>query len=147
MSATTAPSPSDFGTPAYFSGAPGNESAAQSDLATPFSLPLMSPMNNSTSGPHMNVAQMHPGDPVIANQSPPLTSIGHGSNDNELYHMGQDGSVLNEDGLNLHTFEWEPKQPLVSLPMRPPGMSEAQEHASGPVAFLDPANLSNNQAM
>jgi hypothetical protein len=147
MSATTAPSPSDFGTPAYFSAAPGNDSAAPSDLATPFSLPLMSPMTNSTSGPQITVGQMHPGDPVIANQSPPLTSIGHGPNDNELYHMGQDGSVLTEDGLSLHTFEWEPKQPLVTLPMRPPGMTEQQEQQNGPVAFLDPANLTNNQPM
>ena len=144
MSATTAPSPSEFGTPAFFSAAPGQDSAGASDLATPFTLPIMSPMTNTTAGPQINVPQMNVGDPVIANQSPPLTSLGHGQNDNELYQLGQDGSVLTEDGLSLQTFEWEPKQPLVTLPMRPPGMSDQQEQQNGPVAFLDPANLTTN---
>jgi hypothetical protein len=145
MSATTAPSPSEFGTPAFFSAAPG-DGGAQPDLATPFSMPLMSPMPNTTAGPQMTVAPMNSADPVIANQSPPLTSLGHGPNDNDLYHFGQDGSFT-DDGLSLQTFEWEPKQPLVTLPMRPPGMPEQQDQSAGQVAFLDPANLTNNPQM
>jgi len=145
MSATTAPSPSDFGTPAFFSAGPSGENGNGSELSAPFTLPMMSPMQNANSGPQMSMGQMNGGDPVIANQSPPMTSL-HGPNDHDLFHMGHDGSMLTDDGLSLQTFEWEPKQPLVSLPMRPPGMSEQQEQ-SGQVAFLDPANLTNNPPM
>jgi len=145
MSATTAPSPSEFGTPAFFSAAPGNDGAAPSDMSTPFSLSMMSPMQHTTVGPQITIGQMGVGDPVIANQSPPLTSVGHGPNDAELYQLGQDGSVL-DDGFSLQNFEWDSKQPL-SLPMRPTGMSEQQDQQSGPVAYLDPASLTNNQSM
>ncbi|KAF2666518.1 hypothetical protein BT63DRAFT_415652 [Microthyrium microscopicum] len=149
MSATTAPSPSDFGTPAFFSSAPGPESVATSDMATPFSLSLMSPMPDSTAGPQMNMNHMNGSDPVIANQSPPLTSLGHGPGESELYHIGHDGAMISEDGLNLQSFEWETKQPVMTLPMRPTGMMMDEQHnqSPGPVAFLDPANLNDNSQM
>jgi len=95
----------------------------------------------------MAMTPMHAPDPVIANQSPPLTSLGHGPNEAELYHLGQDGSMMGEDSLSLQGFEWESKQSVMTLPMRPPGMhmDQEQNHQSpGPVAFLDPANLNND---
>jgi hypothetical protein len=140
MSATTAPSPSDFGTPAFFSAAPGQD-ASSSEMANPFgTASLMSPMPDPTAGPQMPIHQIG-ADPVIANQSPPMTSLGHGPSDADLYNLGQDGHVLGDDGLSLHTFDWEPKQPLMTLPMRPTTMDD--QH-SAPVAFLDPSTLSNN---
>lgn len=90
----------------------------------------------------MNVA-----DPVIANQSPPLTSLGHGPGE-DLY-MGQDGTMLGDDSLSLQGFDWETK-PVMTLPMRPPGIAMEEtgnQQSPGPVAFLDPANLNNNPPM
>lgn len=85
-------------------------------------------------------------DPVIANQSPPLTSLGHGPNENDLYQLGHDGSVLGDDPLNLHNFNWESK-PMVALPMRPPMHDDHQQQQPPPVAFLDPASLTNGAPM
>jgi len=72
-----------------------------------------------------------------------LTSLGHGPSETELYSIGQDGNVLGDDGLSLQSFDWEPKQPLMTLPMRPTSNMDDQQ-ASTPVAFLDPSTLSNN---
>lgn len=143
ISATTAPSPSDFGTPAFFSSAPGADSTGASDM-TPFSMSIMSPMPDPTAGPQLQPSQMT--DPVIANQSPPLTSLGHGPNENDLYQLGHDGSVLGDDPLNLHNFNWESK-PMVALPMRPPMHDDHQQQQPPPVAFLDPASLTNGAPM
>jgi hypothetical protein len=146
MSATTAPSPSDFGTPAFFSAAPDG-TASSNDLSTPFGTQsLMSPMPDPTAGtPTPTQMHMHPvgGDPVIANQSPPMTSLGHGPNEADFGLLGTDGNILTDDGL---AFDWgEPKQPMLSLPMRPTTASIEEQHhqAATPIAFLDPSQLTN----
>jgi hypothetical protein len=112
---------------------------------------MMSPMPDPTAGPQMAMAPMNGPDPVIANQSPQLTSLGQGPNESELYHIGPDGAMLGDDGLNLQTFEWEAKQPMMTLPMRPPGVGmddhQQNQHSPGPVAFLNPANLNNRPPM
>jgi Homeodomain len=139
MSATTAPSPSDFGTPAFFSAAPGQDGLTATEMSNPFgSSSLVSSMPDASAGPQSSMHSMGGNDPVIANQSPPLSSLGHGPNENELYGLGQDGNVL-DDGLS---FDWEPKQPMMTLPMRPTNNMDDQQ--SAPVAFLDPSTLSNN---
>jgi hypothetical protein len=141
MSATTAPSPSDFGTPAFFSSAPGQDGVTATDLGNPFGTSsLMSPMPDSTPGPQMPMHSVGGNDPVIANQSPPLSSLGHGPSENDLYNF-QDGSVL-DDGMSLSTFDFESKQPLMTLPMRP--TSHEEQQSATPVAFLDPSTLTNN---
>jgi hypothetical protein len=144
MSATTAPSPSDFGTPAFFTTGPPQESIPASNMTTPYSVPFMSPMpdNNGsmgTSGQHMNDMGQH--DPVIANQSPPLTSMGRSASA-DLYHMPQDGSVLDE---GMFLGDMSQKQHM-TLPFRAP-MSDEQQQAemdmNAMVSFgtIDPSSL------
>jgi hypothetical protein len=149
MSATTAPSPSDFGTPAFFSG-PGQDSMSTSEMATPFSMSLMSPIPDATAGPQMSMASIGGQDPVIANQSPPMTSLGQDPNETDMYHIGPDGSMLGDDGMGLQAFEWDTKHPIMTLPMRPNGMimeEQQNQHSPGPVSYLDPANLNNSNQM
>ena len=119
MSATTAPSPStDFGTPAFFSSGQPQEPIAASNLNTPFSMPFGPPMGD-TSGrqsiPPTAVSPMPGPDPVIANQSPPLTSFGRSSSV-DMYQMPHEGGMT-EDGMSLS--EMYAKQP-VTLPFRGP---------------------------
>lgn len=161
MSATTAPSPSDYGTPAFFSSGPGQESITVSNMATPYTLPFMSPMPEQGNGQHMSIPQINAPNPIIANQSPPLTSLGHHPNEPDLYQMGGDGTGMGDDTLSLQMVEWETKQPM-TLPFRGPGMEEHLQHQqqhqhqqqqqhqqevdmSSMVDFgtIDPANLAN----
>jgi hypothetical protein len=144
MSATTAPSPSDYGTPAFFSSGPGQDSITASNMGTPYGLPFMSPLPEQSGGPQGSNQQMNVSDPVIANQSPPLTSMGV-SNDSDLYQMGGDGTGMGDDGLSLQMAEWDSKQPM-TLPFRGPGIDEHQHQGEIPMinfGTIDPANLSN----
>ena len=129
MSATTAPSPStDFGTPAFFTAAPGPDAVAASNMATPgqpFNVPLVispehgAPITVGNMGP---VHGMGP-DPVIANQSPPLTSLGRSASA-DFYQMSQEHGMP-DDGMTLGDIQY--KQPM-TLPFRAPMPGEEQQH-------------------
>lgn len=126
MSATTAPSPStEFGTPAFFTSAPGQDAIAASNMATPgqqFGLPIViSPEGHSG---HIGVTNMTPmnclgPDPVIANQSPPLTSLGRSSSA-DFYQMNPEHGMP-DDGMTLTDMQF--KQPHMTLPFRAPGIT------------------------
>ena len=85
-------------------------------------------------------------DPVIANQSPPLTSMGRSASA-ELYQMPQDGSML-DDSMFL---DMSSKQPM-TLPFRAP-MHDEQHHAeldmNSMVSFgtIDPSSLAPRSGM
>lgn len=101
----------------------------------------------------MSVPQINTPNPIIANQSPPLTSLGHHPNEPDLYQMGGDGTGMGDDTLSLQMADWETKQPM-TLPFRGPGMEEHQQHQqqhqqevdmNSMVDFgtIDPANLAH----
>lgn len=137
MSATTAPSPSDFGTPAFFPGS-GTDGLSTSEMTTPFSMALMSPMPHQTSGPHMSLPQLNVADPIIADQSPPMSL--DNTQDDDMYHIGHDSMM--EDSMIMQPFEWDTKHPVMTLPMRPNGMlMEEHQNQPLPVSYLDPSNL------
>jgi hypothetical protein len=119
ISAGTTASPSDYASPAFFTtGAPSSE-PMQTNPAfqqNPYSLPFLDPMADHTNmtGPSMSpMSALSHGDPVIANQSPPLTGM-HRSNSTDFLQMAHDASNLADDQLALS--EMYSKQTL-SLPM------------------------------
>ncbi|KAF2746158.1 homeo protein [Sporormia fimetaria CBS 119925] len=91
MSATTVNSPSDFGTPAFFTSGPPTDNVPASNFGQQFNMPhyIHTPMgppppSASSASPMPQFPQR---DPVIANQSPPLTSFGRDSSaDYPLHH-------------------------------------------------------------
>jgi hypothetical protein len=152
MSATTAPSPSDFGTPAFFTSGPSQESVAASNMGTPYTgHQFMSPMPE-----HSNIHVQAPsplnglnhGDPVIANQSPPLTSMGRRASA-DMFQMSHEGHMLDDS-----MFLGDIKQPM-SLPFRAPMHDEQQQaemdmNAVMNFGTIDPSDLghqNNNMGM
>lgn len=103
MSATTTASPSDFASPALFSSAPqGDSTPVAGNLGSQFTLPFVSPAVESgvatqAASPYSNVSHV---DPMIANHSPPLTSMSHTPQD--MYSMGNEHQTnYTEDGLPM----------------------------------------------
>ncbi|KAF2838181.1 hypothetical protein M501DRAFT_936427 [Patellaria atrata CBS 101060] len=118
MSATTANSPSEFGTPAFFTSAPQNDAMTAASFNTPYSLPFLSPMidSSNTIPPSISpLSNMSHTDPIIANQSPPLTSVSR-SDSIDLYNGAHDGQFTDE-ALSLSDIYG--KQPM-TLPFRSP---------------------------
>ncbi|KAB2581117.1 putative homeobox domain-containing protein [Lasiodiplodia theobromae] len=147
MSATTANSPSDYGTPGFFTSNPGPDNMPAANFSTPYSNPYLSPLPDQSSIPHQSMSPMSAishGDPIIANQSPPLTSLGRASSA-DLYPMSQD-SAISDDGMSLS--EMYAKQSL-SLPFRSPMGDDNLEDLdmSNLVSFgtIDPSSLSPEQ--
>jgi hypothetical protein len=147
MSATTAPSPSDFGTPGFFSSGPPQENIPASNMATPYNNNYMSPMPQDhnalhTQAPSPMHSMGHP-DPVIANQSPPMHSMGRSASA-DIYHLPQDSGIL-DDGMFL---DMSAKQPM-SLPFRNPMHDEHQQAEMDMNAMVnfntvDPSSLAPN---
>jgi len=151
MSATTAPSPSDYGTPGFSFAGPTSDGAMP---APSFNmgygnmhkgyqmLPMPPHMQTSMAGPSASpMSQMgHPSDPVIANQSPPLTSLGRSASA-DMYSI-QHGQQVHED---IDLAELYNKGHM-HLPFRP---NYTENHVSGNqeqdmnnfVNFIDPSNL------
>ncbi|EON69593.1 hypothetical protein W97_08853 [Coniosporium apollinis CBS 100218] len=149
MSATTANSPpSEYGTPAFYTSGPAPDNMAAANFGTPFNMPFLSPpMIDPSSVMHPSVSPLshmsHHGDPVIADQSPPMTSIGRSASA-DLYRMSHD-PTMGEDALSLGDFY---SKQSFSLPFRdPPGPGEEvldEFDLSNLVSFgpLDPSSLS-----
>ncbi|OCK90132.1 uncharacterized protein K441DRAFT_680537 [Cenococcum geophilum 1.58] len=117
MSATTANSPSEYGTPAFFTSGQPPENIPAANFNAQYNIPYLSPMVNAPNvAPSVSpLSAMGHSDPVIANQSPPLTSLGRdGSAD--LYQMSHDNNVSDEA---LSLTDLYAKQSL-SLPFRSP---------------------------
>jgi hypothetical protein len=80
MSATTANSPSEYGTPSFFSSGPQNDNIPASNFGQQYNIPSymhtpMGPPPHSAALTSPMPSMSHP-DPIIANQSPPLSSFG-----------------------------------------------------------------------
>lgn len=154
MSATTAPSPSDYGTPAFFTSGQAPESITSNvnhNFNPQFPVNYMSPM------PHdMNVAGQqsaspmpmpHHGDPVIANQSPPLTSTGRDSM--EMYQMSHEHAIA-DDQMMLGEMYGKPSMTLPFHARAPMEQEQEQPKMEGEldmnnlVSFgtIDPSSLS-----
>ncbi|KAJ9143822.1 Homeobox protein HOY1 [Pleurostoma richardsiae] len=135
MSATTAPSPSDFPSPNFFSQAPENTPLPASSYNTPYSSTFLSPMVNPSNLVPPSVSPLSfssHGDPAIVDQSPPLSMIGRPSSA-DLYPV-HESSAISDDGTSLNEMY---SKHTINLPMHPP-------HSP---AFIDPSqsDLDMNQ--
>ena len=124
VSATTANSPSEYGTPAFFTSAPPGEPMNQTHFNTPFNHGFLAVDQSSMLGTSSTpLSVVSHGDPVIADHSPPLTGVGRSQSADmfgtpgEHPHFGDDGFYLSE------SFS---KQ--MSLPFRSP-LSEETFHS------------------
>jgi hypothetical protein len=103
MSATTTGSPSDFASPMFSNGGQG-ESTPVASLGPQFNVPFVSggSTDASTMGSHAPspYASMSPADPLIANHSPPLSNMSHGSSD--MYGFSHDQQSGFDDSLSMN---------------------------------------------
>ncbi|PVI01448.1 homeo protein [Periconia macrospinosa] len=145
MSATTANSPSEFGTPAFFTSGPATDNVPASQFGQQYNIPpfLHTPMGPP---PHSAAATSpmpsigHP-DPIIANQSPPLGSYGR-DNSGDVYPMSQDHGMTDD---TLQMTDMYAKQTL-NMPFRSPLLEEHVDDMDmqNMVSFgtIDPSSLS-----
>ena len=148
MSATTAPSPSEFSSPNFFSSqAAENTPLPASNYNTPYSSTFLSPMvNPATLGapPSVSPLSFASHEPAIVDQSPPMSMMGRSASA-DIYH-NHDGSAISDDGTSLN--EMYSKHTL-TLPMHPHSpaymdQSQAEMDMNQLVHFdtVDPASLS-----
>ena len=147
ISAGTTASPSEYASPAFFASGPQSDAMPTATFQTPYSLPFLSPVPDTSgmAGPSVSpMAAMSHGDPVIANQSPPLSGM-HRSTSTDFLQMPHDPSNISDDGLALS--ELYSKQTL-NLPMHShsPGIEGTSDDLAmqSMVSFdtLDPSSLS-----
>lgn len=140
MSATTAPSPSEYGTP-FFSSGPPNDSIPASNFGQHYNIP---PYMHTPMGPPRHIAATtspmptmggHP-DPIIANQSPPLSSFGRDTS-SDVYPMSHENTMSDEA---LQMTDMYAKQSL-SLPFRSPLLEENVDDLDMQ-NWIDPSSLS-----
>ena len=157
MSATTTNSPSDYASPSYFTSGPSMESMPASNFNAPFNPPYLSPMPEHPNMIHPSVSPLSTishGDPVIANQSPTMSSMHRSASADFLSISHDHHSNMSDDGLMLS--EMYSKQNL-NLPMHSPGVEgsglsmhfhEDQNHEEMDMhdmlsfGTIDPSNLS-----
>lgn len=126
MSATTAASPSEYASPGFFSTAAQSDGLPAVNYNTPYSLPFLSPspmMDPSHMvGPSVSpLSHMSHAEPVIADQSPPLSSMHRSASADMFSH--DHPSTFSDDGLMLS--DMYSKQNLnMSMPMPSPGMDD-----------------------
>ncbi|KAF2453137.1 homeo protein [Lineolata rhizophorae] len=118
MSATTANSPSEYGTPAFFTSGAQSDNVQAGNFNTPYNAHFLSPMPTDPNGMPQSISPMPSmghGDPVIANQSPPLSSLGR-SGSADIFPMPNEHGGLPDDGLSLS----EMYSKSLTLPFRSP---------------------------
>jgi hypothetical protein len=142
MSATTANSPSEYGTPAFFTSGPPTDNVPASNFGHHYNIPPylhtpMGPPPHSAASASPMPSMGHP-DPVIANQSPPLSSFGR-DNSGDMYPMSHDNGMSDE----LQLSDLYAKQTL-NLPFRSPIDENDDLNMQELVSFgtIDPASLS-----
>ncbi|KAJ5427859.1 Homeodomain [Penicillium cf. griseofulvum] len=104
MSATTTTgSPPDFASPMYSNAGQG-ETTPVANMAPQFNVPFASAGSTDTSimGSHAPspYSSMSPADPLIANHSPPLSSMSHSSSD--IYSFSHDQQTSFDDSLSMN---------------------------------------------
>lgn len=118
LSATTANSPSEYGTPGFFTSAPPSEGMHQTQFTPGFNhnnnyLAVDAASMIGTSNTPLSVTSH--GDPVIADHSPPLNGMGR-SQSADLFGTPGESSQLGDDGLYLS----ESFNKQIALPFRSP---------------------------
>lgn len=145
MSATTANSPSEFGTPAFFTSGPAPDNVPASQFGQQYNIPPfihtpMGPPPHSAAATSPMPSIGHP-DPIIANQSPPLGSYGR-DNSGDVYPMSQDHGMTDD---TLQMTDMYAKQTL-NMPFRSPLLEEHVDDMDmqNMVSFgtIDPSSLS-----
>lgn len=124
MSATASEA-SEYASPGFFGPGPNSNSMPAADFNTPYSMPYLSPspMMDQSHMIHPSVSplsQMSHADPVIADQSPPLSGM-HRSASADLFNLSHESSSFSDEGLMLS--EMYSKQNL-NLPMPSPHMDD-----------------------
>jgi len=114
LSATSATSPSEFGTPAFFTSGPAADGAHHPHFNPNFNNGFLAVDPSAMLGTsHTPLSMTSHGDPVIADHSPPLNGVGRSQSADIFGHAG-DNAQLADDGLYLsETFN---KQ--MALPFR-----------------------------
>lgn len=127
MSATTINSPSDFGTPAFFTSAPAGEGMPSTHFGTPFNNGFLAVDPGSMIGTSNTPISMNShGDPAIADQSPPLTGIGR-SQSADIFGTPGEHPQFGDESMYLH----ESFNKQIQLPFRSP-MSDHSFHSPMP---------------
>ncbi|KAH9878001.1 hypothetical protein J1614_003218 [Plenodomus biglobosus] len=141
MSATTANSPSEYGTPAFYTSGPSNDNVPASNFGQ-YNIPpyVHTPMGPPphTGASHSPMPAMSHSDPIIANQSPPFGRDTHA----DVYPMSHDNGMSDEA---LHLTDMYAKQSL-NMPFRSPMLDENVDDLDmqNLVSFgtIDPSSLS-----
>lgn len=124
MSAATTTSPSDYASPPFYTTGAHMDGIPAASFNPSYSLPFLSPMIEHPNMIHPSVSPLSTlshGDPVIADQSPPLSNM-HRSPSAEFLTISQDHRAsMSDDGLLLS--EMYSKQNL-NLPMHSPGVED-----------------------
>ncbi len=156
MSAATTVSPSDYASPSFYTPGPHMDSVPAANFSQPYSLPFLSPMLEHPSIMHGSVSPLSAyshGDPVIADQSPPLNCFRR-SPSAEFLSISQDHhSSLSDDGmllsemyskqnLNMHMQSPQMEDTGMGMQMHEETSSEEMDHIHNMVSFIDPSSLS-----
>ena len=163
MSAATTNSPSEYASPSFLNSHPQMDPMTAPNFNASYSLPFLSPVVDHQNMIHPSVSPlsaMSHGDPVIADQSPPLGNMPRSASADFLTMTQDHHSNMSDDGIMLS--EMYSKQNL-NLPMHSPGVEESnldmhlhEEQSSEEmdmqnlISFgtVDPSNLgSENVAM
>ncbi|KAK3065712.1 hypothetical protein LTR53_018116, partial [Teratosphaeriaceae sp. CCFEE 6253] len=127
MSATTVNSPSDFGTPAFYTSAPPGDGMPTSHFATHFHNGYLQVDQGAMLGTSNTPLSMTShGDPVIADHSPPLTGVGR-SQSADIFGTPGEHPQFNDEGMYLS----ESFQKQIQLPFRSP-MTDGSFHSPLP---------------
>ena len=113
MSATTLNSPSDFGTPAFFTSAPTSDAVPPNLFSTPYSNSFLSVDPAAMIGTSNTPLSFMSGDPVIADQSPPFGGIGR-SQSADIFSTPGEHPSLSEDALSLDMYSKSANMPFRS---------------------------------
>jgi len=125
MSAATTTSPSEYASPSFFSSGAHMDSMPAASYNTNYGMPFLSPMPEHPQMLQQSVSPlsaMSHGDPVIANQSPPMANMPRSPSADMFSMTNEHQSSMSDEGLMLS--EMYSKQNL-NLPIRSAEMDDA----------------------
>lgn len=137
MSATTANSPSEYGTPAFFQSGPTSDSMTNPNFNTPFANGFLSVDPSAMIGTsNTPLSMVSHGDPVIADHSPPLSGMGR-SQSADMFGTPGEHANFSDDGMYLsESFNKQMnlpfRSPLTEEPFRSPLAEEPFNFQSPP---------------
>ncbi|EME47500.1 hypothetical protein DOTSEDRAFT_69441 [Dothistroma septosporum NZE10] len=144
LSATTANSPSEYGTPGFFTAAPSADGMQQPHFSLNNGYLAVDAGNMiGTSNTPLSAVSSH-GDPVIADHSPPLNGMGRSQSVDIFGTPGESAQLGSDEGLYLS----DAFNKQIALPFRSP-MSEEAFHSpmpDGMFNFQSPQPGSESQA-